>query len=586
MWSYVSASAPRKAVDLFQEIDSPNVECFTTLAKAYSIMRKPDQAIAIIPKMRRQGVQPNIRTYNALIASCVRGGKLAKARQLFSEMLVDEIRPNAVSWNIIINWHVQQNSGPKRLADALQAFSDMKASGVSPTVVTFTTIMKAYAKSGLLNKAEEVFAEIKQSLPVKVDTNVYNTLLSAYASKLDWRRCLELLDEMDGFYVSDGLSLTGRLGREGENDDVKSVPSHSQSFSTRRPWLSDDEEGESFGSGSSQGIPFSARLPDLDDEHERCKPDEISYSLAVKACASAGRPDIARELFDEMMERGFYPPPSPAVVSLMAGYAKIGNLSESFAILKSLKSWGVFPEERMLSSLMHGCLMADQPSLALSVYAKFKSAKYSADVVTHTLLLKSYGMLGELDKAFNVLKGMKSSDRVAQPNIVTYNTLIEICLRSGRRDFALKALDLLLEDKRAVRAIDRNTFAALSVPVLDDYDSAAEKSSGLGGIGEPALYGTDLKDGKDRPLANIEIDPQRDLEYFVDVLKKIRNGPAYPSGTFYRAFLITCEACEEWDLGARLVKEREMGDFVVGKRDRKMIRALEDAFRARSVSAT
>lgn len=581
MWSYIAAGAPKRAKELFNEILRPNVECYTTLIKAHSMMRKPDEAIALISEMRKNGVKPNIRTYNALITSCVRGGKLAKARQLFSEMLVDEIRPNAVSWNIIINWHVQQKTGPRRLRSALQAFSDMKASGVVPNVITFTTIMKAYAKSGLLNKAEEVFAEMKQRLPSKLDTNAYNTLLRAYAWKLDWRRCLELLDEMEGFYVPDGLSVTRRLGRGNTVDGVRDVPSHSRSFSKRRPWLSEDRPN-SGSMHEKERKPLDKRLIEFEDA-KKCKPDAISYSLAVKACASAGRLDIARDIFDEMMERGFYPPPGPAVVSLMAGYAKVGMLTESFSILKNLKSWGVFPEERMLSSLMHGCLMANQPSLALSVYAKFKSAKFFADVVTHTLLLKAYGMTGELDKAFNVLKGMQRAGPAAKPNIVTYNVLIEMSLRQGRRDLALKALGLLLRDKEAVRCTNRNTFAALVLPVMDGagIDDATRVS---GGMNESGLYSVGSERGMDIDPERADKEDEANLQYLMDVLRRVREGGINPTGKLYRALLTTCEGCGEWHLGSSLVKEREMGGFVVGKQDRNVVRVLEDTFRARSVS--
>lgn len=553
MCGLIAAGAAERVREVFEEIEGVNVECFTTLVKAYSVLRRPDNALEVLAWMRREGVKPNVRTYNSLIASCVRGGKLEKARGLFSEMLVDEVRPNAVSWNIIINWYVQEKRGARRLQGALKAFGDMKASGVQPNLITYTTIMKAYAKSGQVSKAEEVFAEMKRHMGMKLDSSVYNTLLGAYAARLDWRRCLELLDEMDGFYIPDPLCLQTRSGSWNRNSGV---PAHSGSFSRRRPWLADTGEewnGEGWGLGGESG----------------CAPDAVSFSLAVKACAGAGQPERAREVFDEMMERGFFPPSQQAVVSLMAGYAKMGMLTESFEVLKKLKSWGVFPEPRVMSALMHGCVTAGQAELALAVYAKLKSGRFEGDVVTYTVLLKAYGMMGDMEKMCNVLKGMqKSGNERVRPNVVTYNVMIECSLRANRADLALKALDELLSGKVG-KGPDRNTFEALTMPI-----KGVEKGKGRWRL-ESGMY-----EGRGGDGEGLDMGKEEWLQYLMDVLRRVREAGKRPNGVLYEALLTGCEACGEWYLGLGVMKERKAGGFVVGKRDGKVVRRLEDMFRA------
>lgn len=567
MWSLIAAGAAEKVERVFEEVERPNVECFTTLVKALSMMKRPDDAMGLLKRMRKEGVKPNIRTYNALIASCVKGGKLEKARSLFSEMLVDEIRPNAVSWNIIINWHVQQKRGSRRLQGALKAFADMKASGVSPNEITFTTIMKAYAKSGLLNKAEEVFAEMKLRLPTKLDTGVYNTLLVAYAARLDWRRCLELLDEMDGFYIPDPLSPITGSGSWGVKEGV---PSHSSSFSRRRPWLLDGSRTDGF-STNADGL---HRRPSPWDKDVQCLPDALSFSLAVKACASAGRPDKAQEIFEEMMERGFFPPPGQAVVSLMRGYAKAGMLKECFSTLKNLKKWGIFPEQRMLSSLMHGCLVAGQPSLGLSVYSKLKGLENGADIVTQTLLVKAYGMLGEMDKMLDVMKGLRNMEGGEGANVVTFNALIECSLKAGRMDLALEALDEMLS---AGISMNRNTFEALTYPI----HSARWTENGVGVTAEGGIF-WGIEKSDDTSGGTNE---QECLEYLIEVSRRVKEGGGKPNGVLYWGLLKGCLICEKWKLGLELVRERERGEFTVSRKDANEVRRLEDECRARGVIA-
>lgn len=547
------------AVDVFCDIESPTLECFTTLAKAYSRLNRPDDAIALIPVMRAHRIKPNVRTYNVLIASCVRVGQLKKARRLFSEMLVDEVQPNAVSWNIIINWYIQQNKGSRRLRGALDAFEDMKASGVSPDIVTFTTIMKAYARSGLLNKAEEVFEEMKRSMPSCVDATVYNTLLEAYASRLDWRRCGELFDEMIGEHVgtSSAYADDDILALASAFSDVR-VPPHSRSFSRRRPWL----EAEPSRHANST-------------EHPGVQPNVVSYCLVIKACAGAGRYMQAREMFDHMMEAGFLPPPSPAVVSLLNGYAKAGRLGDCFEVLKSLKTWGVFPDVRMLSTVMHGCLISDRAELALSVYSKLKAARLDADVITSTLLLRAYGALGDMEKMFNVVKRMQRRGEFEQPTVVTYNALIQCCLARGEITLALKALDMLLEARTQGVKVNSQTLEVLVFSVLPQLK--VEDKSSLGTF--DYLKSTNNENATENSAMSCS-DAQK-LTFLKNVLTALRNANAVPNGLVYRGLLMLCERLGEWRLASQLMDERANGLFIVSRRHMMFVRTLEGHLRTR-----
>lgn len=563
MCALIQTGDATSAVKLFQQIEQPNVECFTTLVKAYSALRKPDDAIALLPIMRARRVRPNIHTYNVLISACVRGGKLAKARRLFTDMLVDKVNPDTVSWNTIINWHVQQNKGPQRLGGALEAFTDMKASGVKPNIVTFTTIMKAYAKSGMLNKAEEVFGEIKRAMPSHLDVGVYNTLIHAHSERLDWRRCIELLDEMEGTVFfndndddddEDTVDESPAFGPDGK------VPPHSESFSRRRPWLSGTSQSYRYdGADSNSSMSGMMEGPVVED---------VTYCLVIRACANAGQFERARELFDRMMEHGFYPPPGPAVVSLLSGYANAGRLGDCFEVFKSLKTWGVHPDVRMLSTVMHGCLAAGRAELALSVYRKMESDGLKKDVVINTLLVRAHGMLGNLEKMFEIVRTMLKKRGDGVPTIVTFNALIEWCIRHGDLDHALKALEMTLDARKLKVRINRQTFEELVGKVVPEV------------LERP----TTILESNDVILNQAEyLGDWEKLEYLQSVLEKIRRGNAVPNGILYRGLLLLCERCNEWELGYDLVREREKGLYLMARNDLISVRPTEDKFRARGM---
>lgn len=593
MWSYVRARAPARAVDVFDDLPNPNVECYTTLAKALSLLRRPDAAVKLLGEMRARAVKPNVRTYNAIIAACLRGDCVEKALSLFEEMQANGISPDVVTWNTLIAWHARQRKGKERVAGAAKAFADMKAAGVHPNTITYTTIMKSYATSGAINKAEGIFAEMKKRFPVIcVDTEAYNTLLTAHAIRLDWRRCLELLDEMQLSGERGGVQQSG----EGFDEDEEDYGGGSaggggggfarggvaRSLSSARNELSNDL----FSAAANAEHPLLV------------EPNAMSYALVIKACADARRVEIAHTVFDEMLADGMSPPPPHAVVSLLGGYAASGDFVRAFDMLNRLKDWGIAPNLRMMCALMNACLNSQQPDLALAIYAKIKASSTRPDVVAYTMLLRAYGMEGDLAKAFNVVKAMAAARPAVPPNIVTYNALITCANEAGRPDAALRALQLALADGAV--SINNNTFHAivqrasidsrrfynhgeLSTTADARYDSTDE--------GDMISFDdVDLSEASAAapppPAADVgahigEQTAREYLEYLVEAARIVRAAGAVPSGALYVALLEACETVGDGALGVQLVAQRRAGGFRVGRALAAEARLYEETMRSR-----
>jgi pentatricopeptide repeat protein len=344
---------------------------------------------------------------------------------------------------------------------------------------------------------------------------------------------------------------------------------------------------------------------DVDDHGSgggrRVAPNSVTYALVVKGCADAGRPAVARDVFNEMLECGITPP-AQAVVSLLAAYASAGEFSSSVTLLKRLKEWGIVPNIRMMSSVMHACLNAGQPNAALTVFSKVKSSSSKPDVVLYTLLVKAYGMKGEFEKAFNVLKTMLREGSHCTPNVVTYNTLISCAVSHGRTDLALRALQCAL-DRPGRSRINNATFDALvNVSFRDDAGKVSSATDALLAVEDfdefvvEAVGGTrevDVKlkqipagdkaaDGQSVGAPAIQKYSPLYLSYLMDAVYIVRQAGAFPNGQIYVALLETCELCEEWSIGMRLISERAKGGFVVGRASISEARFFEEIFRSRA----
>lgn len=99
---------PEKAHTLFQamidEVCVVDHEAFTALMSAYSRSGLFDEAFSILEKMKKNpDCQPDVFTYSILIKSCLQVCDFTKAQYLLSDMKIQGIKPNTITYNTLID---------------------------------------------------------------------------------------------------------------------------------------------------------------------------------------------------------------------------------------------------------------------------------------------------------------------------------------------------------------------------------------------------------------------------------------------------------------------------------------------------
>jgi len=102
-------------------------------------------------------VQFSIVTYNALIDACARSQDMARVGPLLEEMHRNDIEPNTI---------------------------------------TYSTVVKGYCQENNIEKAFELFREMKQSPSFRPDEITYNTLLDGCARHGMWEQGIGLVEDM------------------------------------------------------------------------------------------------------------------------------------------------------------------------------------------------------------------------------------------------------------------------------------------------------------------------------------------------------------------------------------------------------
>lgn len=200
-----------------------SVKTQTIMIDVYGKARKLLRALSIFYNITQLGLQPNVITYNSMIAACARNNEPKLASRIFDEMRDRQLKPDKFTFGSLIDscakgGHVEKAFEMARLMDtlnvkkdeaiysalmdacgranqlerALYVFEEMKRDGVWPNLVTFAVLIGTCASVREPEIAFELFSEMKHWGYGRGNVIVYTALLDACA-KSGWPERAELV---------------------------------------------------------------------------------------------------------------------------------------------------------------------------------------------------------------------------------------------------------------------------------------------------------------------------------------------------------------------------------------------------------
>ncbi|KAG8389778.1 hypothetical protein BUALT_Bualt01G0013900 [Buddleja alternifolia] len=165
--------------------------------------------------------------------------------------------------------------------------------------------------------------------------------------------------------------------------------------------------------------------------HELPRKNIVSWNLYLKVFVKSSDVETARKVFDEMPERD-----AVSWNTLICGYISSGFLDDAWDMFLAMQGHCIRPSEFTFSILlscvqcvnyakeMHGCVMRN-------------CGGYSNLVIGNSLI-DVYGKLGLVDYALDVFLSMERVD------LISWNSLISGCCKSGYEEFALHQCSLMV----------------------------------------------------------------------------------------------------------------------------------------------
>ncbi|KAL8486577.1 hypothetical protein ACS0TY_023312 [Phlomoides rotata] len=360
---------------------------------------KSEYAWTVLREAMNLGSDVEIASCNSLLTSLGQNKDVARMNLLMDEMKEKGIKPNIVTYGIMI----KQLCRFRRLDEALEVLEKMRDGelGVKPDVIIYNTIINGLCRVGRQEEGFKLMEKMRLESNCRPNTVTYNCLIDGFCKMGEIEKGHELFDQMSREGVElNVVSLNALLDGMCKNGRVSSAM-------------------DLFGSMREKGLQGNI----------------VSYTILITAFCAVGNIDKAMKLFDEMRETGCC---ADAIVyySLISGLSRAERMDDASYIMLKMKEAGFSLDIVCYNTMIGGFCKRNKVDKAAEMLKDMEKDGLKPDRVTYNTLLSHFCSKGDFTHARSVMKEMRRDG--LKPNVVTYGALIQGYCSHDNLDEAMK----------------------------------------------------------------------------------------------------------------------------------------------------
>ncbi|GAA0175495.1 hypothetical protein LIER_41924 [Lithospermum erythrorhizon] len=387
----------------------------------------------------------DVKSCSALAAGYAKKADKSNARQVFCKMRESGVEPNVVSWNGMIAGFNQSG----QFLEAVLMFKDMHLSGLIADGIGISSVLPSIGHFVGLSMGAQVHGYVVK-IGLLTDKCVHSAFIDMYGKCHCCKEMLTIFEDLDHVDVGACNALISGLSRSGLVNEALGTFEKFQSLAVELnvvSWTSmiaccsqhgkDMEALELFREMQKAGVkPNSVTIPCLLPAcgniaalshgkaahcysiRQRFWNDVYVGSALVDMYANCGRIQKARHFFNMMSE--------PNLVcwnALLSGYAMHGMAKEATEIFHLMQIRGVKPDSVTFTSLLSAC---SQSGLVNEGRLYFDSMLQSHGIEPrmeqYACMVSLLGRAGKLEEAYSLITSMP-----LEPDACVWGALLSSC---------------------------------------------------------------------------------------------------------------------------------------------------------------
>ena len=404
------------------------------------------------------------RLLDALCAA----GMLYQANALFREALDARVVASPFAVESLVRHGVKAG----RAAEVAAAFDAYVAAGGSPTLRTYTDLITALSKRELQRRNRRSRQRFGDDKEHHDNTDVDAASGNRTSDAIDLWRALSTADTDDDALVPDAQAYTAAVGafmahgmvtegdalvremnrrgvaagarlyntliaargRLGDIDGVRAAERAMRDAGVRPNAATHGSRVAAYVRCGELELAERALRSGMGDRDE-AKPTVHAYTALVQGLSRAGKVDEAREWIREMRRRRV-PPNAHTYSTIVDALVRRGDVGGAEAVVEEMREDGVEPTAVTYNTLLKSCVSnrvdekeSTMDSTSVSSPTSPMTSSKGGDDASSTSSSREETERVNLDRARRVLESMRAAG--VDTTVVTYNTLIDACIKNG-----------------------------------------------------------------------------------------------------------------------------------------------------------
>lgn len=307
---YSKCGEVEKARRVFDRMVEKDLVALNAMLSGYGQHGFAKEGFALMDKMEKLGIKPNVITWNSLISGFAQKGDDAMVSKMFELMISNGVEPDVISWTSVISGLVQNF----RNEAAFDAFKQMLGRGFLPTSATISTVLAACATMANVRRGREIHG---YAVVIRVEDDIYvrSALVDMYA------KCGFISEASTLFYMM---------------PERNTVTWNSMIFGYANHGYCDE----------------AIELFDQMEKSEGNKLDHLTFTAVLTACSHAGMVEHGHSLFILMQQKYKIVPRLEHYACMVDLLGRAGNLNEAYDMIKKMP---VKPDLFVWGALLGAC---------------------------------------------------------------------------------------------------------------------------------------------------------------------------------------------------------------------------------------
>ncbi|KIK67115.1 hypothetical protein GYMLUDRAFT_54959 [Collybiopsis luxurians FD-317 M1] len=417
----------------------PDLDTYNYLLRSMSNNTRTSDAWAVFDDMLLLGIKPDVKTFNALIEPLLQAHQMRNSSYLWpiiQRMEEMGVEPNAATYHSIINYCISS----KNIENALRYLHLINSKGIEPELRTLQTIVEIAAESGNARLALDLVHDFESDSVRRLESDVWLNCLTAAGGCL-WRdgvlECWDYIVQELNLNPGEGLcmSVLHTASRHGLPDlatdvlrvlKLTGVPLQERHFA---PLI------EAFVNADQIKEAFMA----VDIMLESISPLPSTFlPILHKVRKNTDTFDSTWALLDEIHKEK--PLNVYSLNILVQAAVALGDLQRAVGAYKSFPDYNVKANRDTFHTLLEGTIGASHQQLGERILQDMREAKITHDAHTYELVIGLCLTQKTYEEAFGYLEEMKTAG--FKPGMDTYKELVKKCAINADSRYSIALVEM------------------------------------------------------------------------------------------------------------------------------------------------